>query len=182
MISAADLAQAIGCTVARAQAWALPLGEAMAIFAIDTPKRQAAFLAQIGHESGRLAYVREIWGPTPAQVRYEYRVDLGNREVGDGRRYCGRGLIQITGRANYRECFTSLAEYVPDPPDFEAKPEALEQPRWAALSAGWFWHTRGCNALADAEAFIQLTKRINGGLNGYEDRLALFGRAKEVLA
>ncbi len=76
---------------------------------INTPARAAAFLAQVGHESGQLRYLREIWGPTPAQVRYEGRADLGNAQPGDGKRFMGRGLIQITGRKNYADCGAALA-------------------------------------------------------------------------
>ena len=76
----------------------------MGRFQIIGIKRVAAFIAQIGHESGQLVYAREIWGPTPAQAKYEGRKDLGNTVPGDGFKYRGRGLIQITGRANYAAC------------------------------------------------------------------------------
>lgn len=181
-VTPAQLAHAMGCSLPRATNWAPVLSEAMAVFAIDTPARQAAFLAQIGHESGRLAYVREIWGPTPAQLRYEGRADLGNVRPGDGFRYRGRGLIQTTGRFNYCATRDGLREYVPAVPDFEADPEKLEAPRWAALSAGWYWHSRQLNALADAGSFIRLTRAINGGTNGMDDRLALWDQAKTALA
>lgn len=181
MITAAQLASACQCTLPRAENWSGVLGQAMAIFAIDSPARQAAFLAQIAHESGRLAYVEELWGPTPAQLRYEGRKDLGNVQKGDGYRYRGRGLIQITGRANYRECADRLAEYVTGCPDFEAEPELLRAPRWAALSAAWFWHSRNLNVLADVGDFMRVTRRINGGTNGLADRMALWDGAKDVL-
>lgn len=138
------------------------------------------FLAQIGHESGSFRFVREIWGPTDAQRRYEGRDDLGNSYPGDGQRYCGRGLIQTTGRANYRRTTEWLLKLVPDVPNFEEQPEALELPEWAALSAAAYWHERGCNQLADAGDFVAVTKRINGGLNGIEDRQARFARAKQA--
>lgn len=154
----------------------------MGIFAIDSPQRIAAFLAQIAHESGRLVYVRELWGPTPAQLRYEGRADLGNTQTGDGFRYRGRGLIQTTGRANYAATRDGLVHFVPLVPDFEATPEMLEAPKWAALSAGWFWYAHGLNDLADGDQFMTITRRINGGTNGYADRVALWDGAKAVLA
>lgn len=169
------LAAAIGVNVSRTQSWADPISAAMALWNIDTEARQAAFLAQIAHESGRLVYVRERWGPTPAQVRYEGRANLGNMQAGDGKRYMGRGLIQITGRANYKSVSDALGV------DFVAQPELLEQLSNAALSAAWFWNTHGCNELADVGDFRRITLAINGGMNGYIDRLALLALAKEAL-
>lgn len=148
-----------------------PLVDAMAEFDISTPARQAAFLAQVAHESGSLRYVREI----ASGGAYEGRVDLGNTEPGDGIRYKGRGLIQITGRANYQVCGDSLGL-----PLLE-HPELLEQPENAARSAGWFWAWKRLNDLADAGDFVRITKRINGGLNGYDDRANFWERAKQVL-
>ncbi|MGY4663260.1 glycoside hydrolase family 19 protein [Pseudomonas chlororaphis] len=151
------------------------LNAAMSHREINTPKRRSAFLAQVGHESGQLLYVREIWGPTAAQAKYEGRADLGNTVTGDGFRYRGRGLIQITGRANYRESGKALGL------DLIARPELLEQPQWAAESAAWFWQKNGLNELADRDQFNTITRRINGGLNGLEDRLRIWARAREVL-
>lgn len=182
MISAAQIASACGCSLPRAENWREPLNAAMGVFAIDSADRQAAFLAQIAHESGRLQYVREIWGPTPAQLRYEGRADLGNVLKGDGFRYRGRGLIQTTGRDNYRATREGLRKFMPDVPDFEAAPEALEAPKWASYSAGWYWSEHGLNALADAGDYMRITRRINGGTNGYDDRLALWDGAKKALA
>lgn len=170
------LAAAIGVNVARTQAWADPISAAMSLWAIDTDARQAAFLAQIGHESERLVCVKEIWGPTPAQIRYEGRVDLGNTQPGDGKRFLGRGLIQITGRANYKAVGEALGF------DFIVQPDLLEQPSNAALSAAWFWNTHGCNELADVGDFRRITLRINGGMTGYVDRLALLALAKDALS
>lgn len=177
-MTAAQLAAALRCPVARAEKWINALNAAMKHYGINTPARQAAFVAQVGHESGRLVYTREIWNPAqcPWQSRYEGRADLGNTEAGDGLRFRGRGLIQITGRANYRACGTALRE------DFETRPELLENTRFAALSAAWFWHSRGCNDLADAGDFARITRKINGGLNGQDDRLALWDSAKKSLA
>lgn len=108
------------------------------------------------------------------------REDLGNtpERDGDGRRYLGRGLIQITGRANYMKC--SLALYRDD--RLVQTPELLEEPEAATASAGWFWWAKGLNALADAGQFIEITKRINGGLNGQQERLQIWQRARAVLA
>jgi putative chitinase len=152
------------------------LNTAMAKWEIDTPKRQAAFIAQIGHESGQLRLVREIWGPTAQQTRYEGRADLGNTVKGDGFRYRGRGLIQITGRANYAACGEALGLNLID------KPELLELPQHAAMSAAWFWSTNGLNTLADQGEFVKITRRINGGINGLNDRLALYKVAQKVQA
>lgn len=156
--------------------FAEPLTAAMAEFDINTPARQAAFIAQIGHESGQLRWLREIWGPTPVQERYEGRADLGNTQPGDGSKYRGRGLIQLTGRANYRTAGQALGLSLED------LPEMVERPEVACRTAAWFWKSRGLNELADAGEFEKITRRINGGLNGQADRLALYGRAQEVLA
>jgi putative chitinase len=166
------LASALGIPLSRAKVWADPLSAAMALHDISTPGRQAAFIAQVGHESGRLVYVKEIWGPTDTQKRYEGRADLGNVQVGDGSKYRGRGLIQITGRANYSSAADALNEPLVD------YPEILERPDIAALSAAWFWNSHGLNALADAGQFETITRRINGGLNGLADRKALWALAK----
>lgn len=173
-MSPETLAAALGIPVARTQSWADPISAAMALWAIDSDARQAAFLAQIGHESGRLVYVRELWGPTPAQAGYEGRKDLGNTEPGDGKRFMGRGLIQITGRANYQRASDALGI------DFVSSPALLEQPSNAALSAAWFWNVHGLNELADAGDFATITRRVNGGMNGYSDRLALLALAKDA--
>lgn len=149
-----------------------PLWAAMAEFGINTPARQASFLSQIGHESGQLQYVREL----ASGDAYEGRRDLGNTMAGDGRRYRGRGLIQITGRANYAACGAALGL------DLLATPELLEQPVSACRSAAWFWKRNGLNELADAGDQVRVTRRINGGTNGLAERLALFEVAKKVLA
>ena len=149
-----------------------PLNDAMDEFSIDSPTRQAMFLAQVAHESGELRYVEEI----ASGAAYEGRADLGNTEPGDGERYKGRGLIQITGRTNYAACGTALGV------DLIATPELLSGVVLACRSAAWFWQTHGCNELADADNFRQITLRINGGLNGYEDRLAYLELAKGAIA
>ena len=152
------------------------LNTAMSRYQIVGAKRVAAFIAQIGHESGQLKYVKEIWGPTAAQARYEGRKDLGNTVTGDGSRYRGRGLIQITGRANYVACGEGLSL------DLIKQPELLEKPQHACMSAAWFWATKGLSTLADAGQFDKITQRINGGQNGAADRQTLYARALKVLA
>lgn len=150
-----------------------PLNETFQKYQINTPERVAAFLAQIEHESGSLRYVREL----ASGDAYEGRISLGNTEPGDGKRFKGRGLIQITGRANYQA--VSIAFGV----DFIANPEWLEQPKYAALSAGWFWNSRKLNELADLntdQAFEKITKRINGGLTHHQRRVGAWIRCKRV--
>ncbi|PAA31750.1 chitinase [Pseudomonas fragi] len=152
------------------------LNAAMGHYQIVGAKRIAAFIAQIGHESAQLKYVKEIWGPTAAQAKYEGRKDLGNTVAGDGSKYRGRGLIQITGRANYMACGEGLGL------DLIKQPELLEKPQHACMSAAWFWATKGLSTLADAGQFDKITQRINGGQNGAADRQALYARALKVLA
>ena len=150
-----------------------PLNAAMVEFEIsENSLREAAFVAQLAHESGGFHYVKEI----ASGEAYEGRKVLGNTEPGDGVRFKGRGLIQITGRANYEKCGEAL-----DAPLLE-QPQLLEQPILACRSAAWFWQTHGLNELADKGDFKLITKRINGGYNGYADRVAYYDRAKEVLA
>ena len=157
------------------------LNMAMSRFEIGQPKRIAAFLAQVGHESGELRYVREL-GSDEYMSKYDtgaLAARLGNTPEadGDGQKYRGRGLIQITGRRNYLSC--SQALFGDD--RLLREPTLLEQPQWAAESAAWFWQRNGLNELADKDQFTAITRRINGGLNGLEDRLRLWARAKAVL-
>lgn len=175
-MTADDLRRIMPASGKLADLFAAPLTAAMAEFGIDTPQRQASFLAQVAHESGQLRFTRELWGPTPAQRAYEGRVDLGNTAPGDGFRYRGRGLIQITGRSNYRQCGTML--------DFDLlnNPELLEGPTLASRSAAWFWQKRGLNDLADKDDQVAICKRINGGTNGLQDRLAFYDIARKVCA
>lgn len=173
-----ELAAAAQCPVARAGIWVAHVNAAMKRYHIDTVQRAAAFIAQVSHESGRFQFAREIWDPARCawQAKYEGRLDLGNTQPGDGSRFRGRGLIQITGRANYRACGAALGL------DLETSPLMLERPNYAALSAAWFWESHGCNELADRDDFIRITRRINGGLNGLADREALWKTAKGALA
>jgi len=146
--------------------------EALEMFEVNTPARQAAFLAQLAHESGQFRYVREL----ADGKAYEGRKDLGNTQPGDGPKFKGRGLIQITGRNNYK----LLGDYLGV--DLISNPAVLEQPDYAVKSAGWFWHVyKNLNPLADAGDFRLITKKINGGYNGYDDRLKFWERAKKEL-
>ena len=155
----------------RRETFLAPLNTTMLSYTINTPLRQAAFLAQLAHESGSLRYVKEL----ASGEAYEGRTDLGNVAEGDGVKYKGWGLIQITGRSNYQACGSALGL------DLLNHPELLEQPLEACLSAGWFWQSRRLNELADNKEFKKITKRINGGYNGYEDRLKYYNIALKVL-
>ena len=154
--------------------------EAMVAAGVTTVRRAAMWCAQLGHESVGLRYMREIWGPTPAQRGYEGRVDLGNTRPGDGKRFMGRGPIQVTGRHNY----TSLSQWahkeglVPTPTFFVDNPTELEKPRHGFLGAVWYWTTqRPLNQLSDAGDLTGATRAINGGTNGINDRRARYNRA-----
>lgn len=156
------------------------LNRAMAEYGIDSTLRTAAFVAQLAHESGEFRWMEEIWGPTSAQRRYEPVTDLskrlGNTQPGDGKRFKGRGPIQLTGRANYQR-FGGLLSI-----DLVAAPEQAAAPEAAFRVAGLYWKNRGLNELADAQDFREITRRINGGFNGLEERQRYFERAKAVLA
>jgi len=147
------------------------INKTLAQFHINTPDRVAAFLAQIGHESGQLLYVREL----ASGEAYEGRADLGNVSLGDGIKYKGRGLIQITGRANYEQIERELG--LP----CVKNPEILEHPDYAVLVSGWYWNSRMLNDLADKQDFIKITKKINGGVNGLADRQEIYERALKIL-
>lgn len=152
----------------------LALVAAMTEFAITTPLRAAAFLAQVAHESGEFRWLEEL----ASGDAYEGRVDLGNAEPGDGRRYKGRGPIQLTGRANYARCGQALWL------DLLSDPAQVATPEVGFRAAGWYWTTHGLNELADrgdADAFRAITRRINGGLNGLAQREAYYARAKVAL-
>ena len=151
---------------------------------LDAPHRLAHYLSQLAHESMGFIYDREVWGPTPAQKKYEGRADLGNVKPGDGYLYRGRGPVQITGRANYRQfrdwCRATLD---PDAPDFEAHPDLVCVDPWEGLAPIWYWSTRNLAALADraGDQVEAITRRINGGTNGLDDRQRLYARAALVL-
>lgn len=139
-------------------------------FGIDTPLRMAHYLAQIAHESAELRYTKEL----ASGSAYEGRKDLGNTQKGDGVRFKGRGLIQITGRANYK-AYADYCGY-----DVVAKPELLERPLGAVKSSMWFWQKHGLNEIADTDDVRKVTKRINGGYNGLASRQQYLERAKQV--
>ena len=149
-----------------------PLNASMQEFGIQTPKQCAAFLSQIAHESAEFRYTLEI----ASGHNYEGRADLGNTEPGDGVRFKGRGLIQLTGRRNYQACGKALGI------DLLSKPELLEQPGEACRSAAWFWSSRHLNQLADSDSFAALTRAINGGFIGLDDRIAYWLRARKALS
>jgi putative chitinase len=155
---------------------------AMREFEINSAAREAAFAAQLAHESGQFQFMEEIWGPTDAQRRYEPPATLasrlGNTEPGDGKRFKGRGPIQITGRANYAR-FGSLLSV-----DLLVTPDLAAQPELGFRIAALFWKAKKLNELADqvtADAFKEITRRINGGFNGLADREAFYTVAKTVM-
>lgn len=153
---------------------------------LNQPHRLAHYVAQVMHESGAFNHDREIWGPTAAQKRYEGRKDLGNTVKGDGSKFRGRGLIQITGRAN-RRAFTKWARQIdPKAPNFEANPEAVVTDPWEGLGPIWYWDSgnpdsRSLNRYAGDNNIEMVTRRINGGLNGYADRLSWYTKVALVL-
>lgn len=168
-----------------AETFIAPLNQTLVQFEINTNPRICHFLAQILHESGNLNYTEEI----ASGVAYEGRADLGNTQTGDGARFKGRGLIQITGRNNY----SLVSKYFGI--DFISKPELLESPKWASLSAGWFWATKNLNKWADLPdtwrgdftkkrrklSPIEIISRIiNGGTNGLEDRIHNYSILKSI--
>jgi putative chitinase len=203
-----QLATATGAGVVRAQTWLPWINKALDLYEINTPARVAAFLAQIGHESGSLHFLEEVWGPTTTQARYErdfkaawpptkqdernqLAYGLGNVNAGDGRRYKGRGLLETTGRANYARTRNRLRDrFGIGVPDFEADPPQLTYPQWASLSAGDYWADHGINAAADAGNFDAVSDLVNrghvtprvGDSNGWADRLARFELSQKVLA
>ncbi|WP_103667262.1 glycoside hydrolase family 19 protein [Pseudanabaena sp. BC1403] len=147
------------------------LNTTMQRYAITTPLRKAHFLAQVGHESDGFNTNEEY----ASGADYEGRRDLGNTQSGDGVRFKGRGLIQVTGRANYADCGRALGV------DLINSPQRLGDFDLACLSAGWFWDTRALNNHADRDDILTITKIINGGTNGLADRESYLARAKRVL-
>lgn len=204
-----QLAAAIGCARASALQWHPFLRESCAAYDITGSTRVPAYLAQVGHESQGLSRTVEnlnysalrlvqVWPSrfTPAQARdyagqaqrianHVYGGRLGNGPEGasnDGWDYRGRGLIQCTGKANYEAVTDLLRQHRTEVPDFVVKPDQLAEQKWAAFSAAAIWNDRGCNTLADARDFRGITKKINGGLVGLDDRLDRFARAQRALA
>lgn len=182
-----------------------PLNEACERFVINTPGRLPKFLAQIAHESCQLTQLRENlnysaeallnifprhftapeaveYARNPVKIAnriYASRMGNGDEASGDGWRYRGAGLIQVTGRTNYRACSKAItgAERF-----FEDDPEQLTVPKYACMSAGWYWDSHGLNDLADRDGFEEITRKINGGLNGQADRVAFLEEAEKALA
>lgn len=168
---------------ARVQIYTNAFNQWFPVYGIINPRRVAAFIAQVGHESGGLRWTSEIWGPTDQQRRYEppspLADRLGNTLPGDGHRFKGRGLIQITGRSNYTQLSRAFGI------DFLNNPSLLEVPDMAVRSACWWWQSRNLNDIADldtVESFRKITRIINGGCNGWDDRLARWESAKKIFA
>jgi putative chitinase len=182
------------------QKWLAPLEEAFAKYDIDTPKRQAAFIGQCAHESANFKTLQEnlnysaeglmkTWpsrfstieianqyARQPAKIAGKvYNGRLGNTSEEEAAKYLGRGLIQLTGRENYANCGTAIGV------DLIGNPNLLIEPKYATLSAGWFWNKKGLNNLADSGDIETMTKRINGGLIGLDDRKAKIAKAEQVL-
>jgi putative chitinase len=180
--------------------WLQPLKDTFVKYDISTPKRQAAFIGQCQHESANFKVLQEnlnysaeglmkTWPsrfPTkeiadqyarqPAKIAGKvYNGRLGNTSEEEAAKYLGRGLIQLTGKENYERCGTSINVDLVNNPDY------LLNPKYAALSAGWFWNRKGLNELADSGDVDTMTKRINGGLHGIDDRKAKIAKAQSVL-
>jgi putative chitinase len=182
--------------------WLEPLENAFAKYDISTPQRQAAFIGQCAHESGNFKNLEEnlnykpealmrVWPSRfpdlPTAMKYAHnqeaiankvyggRMGNGVEETGDGWKYHGRGLIQLTGKENYANCGSGIGV------DLLSNPSLLNTPEYAALSAAWFWNKKGLNSLADAQDYDTMTKRINGGVIGLEDRKAKIAKALSIL-
>lgn len=151
-----------------------PLNSAMKEFSINVPSRKTAFIAQIAHETGGFRWFRELGNDTYFK-KYDGRKDLGNVNPGDGARFKGRGFIQITGRINYSKAAAVLNV------DLINNPELAEDLVMAVRIAGWYWSSRGLNELADKDNFLEITRRINGGVNGLAQRKEYWMRAKKII-
>jgi putative chitinase len=181
--------------------WLQPLEDTFAKYDINTPERQACFIGQCAHESGNFKVLQEnlnysaeglmkTWPsrfPTkeiadqyarqPAKIAGKvYNGRLGNVNEEEAAKYLGRGLIQLTGKENYENCGSGIGVDLLDNPDL------LTTPEYASLSAGWFWNKKSLNALADSGDIDTMTKRINGGLIGLDDRKAKIAKALSVLS
>jgi putative chitinase len=197
-----ELAQALKLTPAKAEEWIDAINETFDRFEINTPERQACFLGQCAHESAGFTALKEnlnysaegltkVWPKrfpsldaaqpyhrNPEKIAnkvYADRMGNGDEGSGEGFKYRGRGLIQLTGKDNYRACGEALGADLVDDPD------QVSSPKFAALSAGWFWDKNKLNQYADANDMTTLTKRINGGTHGIEDRIARTQHALDVL-
>jgi putative chitinase len=180
--------------------WLDPLNETFQKYDINTPKRQACFIGQCMHESGGFRLTKENLNYSASSLmktwpsrfpdmdtaeKYEhnpvkiaskvYAGRMGNITPEDAGMYIGRGLIQLTGKDNYKTASDALNK------DLLANPQLVEEPRYAALTAGWFWNKKGLNALADSNDIETMTKRINGGTLGLDDRKAKINIALNAL-
>ena len=180
--------------------WEIPLNQVFVKYDLDTPKRQAAFIGQCAVESANFTRLQEnlnysaqrltqVWpsrfpninmaesyAHSPEKLAdFVYAGRMGNLQDGDGWKFHGRGLIQLTGRENYANCGSGVGVDLIDNPDL------LLTPQYAALSAGWFWNKKGLNALADTQEYGAMTRRINGGLTGLDERIAKITKALQVL-
>ena len=182
--------------------WLEPLNDTFAKYGIDTVKRQAAFIGQCGHESNNFkvleenlnysagalmrvwpsrfpdAAIAEKYANNPQAIAnkvYGGRADLGNTQDGDGWKFHGRGVIQLTGRSNYQVCGDALGQPLTE------QPSLILEPMWACMSAGWFYNKKNLNSLADNEDWETMTKRINGGLVGLDDRINKIHKAMDIL-
>ncbi len=146
-------------------------------YLINTNKRKCHFLAQVLHETSGFKFTSEIWCNSRSQQKYDTRADLGNTPAkdGDGFKFKGRGWIQLTGRNNYNLLSKEFGK------DFIITPELIAKEPYNALSAGWFWSQRNLNANADADDIITLTRKVNGGINGLDDRKNWLLKSKSVL-
>lgn len=153
-----------------AQQYLPPMEAAMLQFSISSPLRAWMWLAQVGHESASLRYFEEI----ASGAAYEGRTDLGNTQPGDGKRYKGRGPIQITGRANYTAAAAALGLPLVEHPEMAA------DPAYAFLVSAWWWQAHGLNEISDTGDVVAATRRINGGLNGLADRQARYAKCKAL--
>ena len=183
--------------------WLEPLNETFAKWGINTPRQQAAFIGQCSHECGNFTKLEEglsysaerlmvVWPkrfPTlesakpyarngKALANNVYANRMGNRDEasGDGSRFIGRGCIQLTGASSYYQAGKALGV------DFWVNPELVSTPKYAALTAGWFWATHKCNEVAEDGDWVKLTKIINGGTVGLDDRIKHINHAFAVLS
>jgi putative chitinase len=182
------------------QEWLKPLDDTFEKYQINTPKRQACFIGQCMHESGGFKFLKENLNYSAAALmrtwpsrfpdmdtaeKYErnpekiankvYGGRMGNTEEGDGAKYIGRGLIQLTGKETYKNCSDGIGV------DLINNPDLLSDPKYAALSAGWFWNKRNLNASSDLMDIVGITKKINGGVIGLEDRKAKINKVLDIL-
>ena len=180
--------------------WEIPLNQVFVKYDLDTSKRQAAFIGQCAVESANFTRLQEnlnysaqrltqVWpsrfpnismaepyANNPEKLAdFVYAGRMGNLQDGDGWKFHGRGLIQLTGRENYANCGSGVGVDLIDNPDL------LLTPKYAVLSAGWYWNKKGLNALADTQEYGAMTRRINGGLTGLDERIAKITKALQVL-